>query len=86
MYVNVVLAWLFAAKKQLMSNLTVYLDQSYNKTPAVVKFLEHEHKGREALAAYHTEKHGLPPRKRKPYELEDQTLLDEQYKALYGAR
>lgn len=86
MFVNVVLAWLFAAKRQLMSNLTMFIEQAYNKTPAMSKFLEHEQRGREALAAYHSEKHKLHKRKHKSYNLEDQTLLDEQYAALYGAR
>jgi hypothetical protein len=83
MYVNVVLAWLFAAKRQLMSNLSVYLEQVFNKTPATAKFLEHEHKAREALAAFHRDKRELPGRKRKSYDLHDKTLLDEQYAAMY---
>lgn len=83
MYVNVVLAWLFAAKRQLMSNLSVYLEQVYNKTPATAKFLEHEHKAREALAAFHRDKQMLPGKKRKSYDLHDKTLLDEQYAAMY---
>lgn len=83
MYVNVVLAWLFAAKRQMMTNLTVYIAQAFNPTPAMGKFLEHEHKGREAFAAYHKYKRELPVRKHKPYHLEDQALLAEQYAALY---
>jgi hypothetical protein len=84
MYVNVVLAWLFAAKGQLMSNLAVYIAQAFNKTPAMSKFLEHEHEGRRARSEFHRYKHQLPEKKRKLYDLNDQRLLDEQYQALYG--
>lgn len=84
MYVNVVLAWLFAAKRQVMSNLAVYIEQAFNKTPAMLRFIEHEHKGREAFAAYHRYKKELPKRKHKSYHLEDQDLLTEQYVTLYG--
>lgn len=84
MYVNVVLAWLFAAKSQIMSNLTVFIDQAYNKTPAMLKFLEHEHTGREARAAYHKYKNELPRKKHGSYTLQDQTLLQEQHAAMYG--
>lgn len=83
LYVNVVLAWLFAAKRQIMSNLSVYIEQAFNKTPAMTKFLEHEHKGREAFAAFRGYKKDLPPRKRKSYTLEDANLLAEQHAALY---
>ena len=84
MYVNVVLAWLFAAKRQLMSNLTVYIDQAYNKTPAMQQFLTHERSGRQALADYHRIKAQLPPKKRKSLDLADSHTLDEQHRALYG--
>ena len=84
LYVHVVLAWLFAAKSQLMSNLAAYIRDQGHMTPKMEEFLGHDHKGREALDAYHKYKHELPLRKRKQYELADQTLLDEQYRALHG--
>jgi hypothetical protein len=83
MYVNVVLAWLFAAKSQLMSNLAVYMEQSYVKTPTIAKFLEHEHQGREARAAFHGYKSQLPRREHSKYNLADKTLLTEQYTAMH---
>lgn len=83
MYVNVVLAWLFAAKSQLMSNLAVYIEQTYEKTPAMAKFLEHEHQGREARAAYHQYKTQLPRREHSKYTLADKTLLTEQYNEMH---
>ena len=83
MYVNVVLAWLFAAKSQLMSNLAVYIEQTYVKTPAMDKFLDHEHKGREARSAYHQYKAQIPRREHSKYTLADKALLTEQYEKMH---
>lgn len=83
LFVNVVLAWLFAAKRQLMSNLAVYCEQLYVKDAAVVKFLEHENKAHQALTSFHHFKKMLPEKKHKSYVLQDQNLLDEQYAALH---
>lgn len=84
LFVNVVLAWLFAAKSQLMSNLAAYINDQGRRTPVMEKFLQYSHVGKEALEAYHGYKHQLTPKKPKKYNLQDATLLDEQHKALYG--
>ncbi len=84
LFVNAVLAWLFAAKSQLMANLAAYIEDLTVKTDDMEKYLHHSKQGREALAAFHAFKHKLPPKKSKGYTLQDSTILDEQHKALYG--
>lgn len=84
LFVNAVMAWLFAAKSQLMANLAAYIEDQGRKTDDMAKFLRHSREGREALAAFHSFKHKLPPRKSKGYTLQDSNILDEQHKALYG--
>lgn len=86
MYVNVVMAWLFAAKRQLMSNLAKFIVTQEKKTAEMEKFLEHNRLGIEARTRYKADKHYLGLRTHAhPYHLQDRDLLSEQHAHLYPA-
>lgn len=84
MYVNVVLAWLFAAKRQLMTTLAKYISDQYVKTADMVKFLEENEKGVNARRAYRTDKNFLGAKHHAhPYDLHDKEVLARQHSILY---
>lgn len=85
MYVNVVLAWLFAAKRQAMTALAKFIQDQPSKTPDMIQFLEENKKGIAARADYRADKEFLGPRHHAhPYDLHDRTILARQHEILYG--
>ena len=78
-YVNVVLSWMFAAKRQLMADLAEYIKDAPTKTADMSKFLEHNEKGVNARKAFKQDKAFLGPKHRQnPYSLADEDLLRKQ--------
>ena len=86
LYVNVVLSWLFAAKRQLMANLAEYIKDAPTKTADMAKFLDHNTKGVNARKAYRTDKDFLGVKHHAhPYTLADEALLQQQRDAFHGS-
>jgi hypothetical protein len=84
MYVNVVLAWLFAAKRQLMTTLAKFIDEQSSKSADMIQFLEENNKGVNARRAYRTDKTFLGAKHHaRPYDLHDKALLAKQHAILY---
>jgi hypothetical protein len=84
-YVNVALSWLFAAKRQLMSNLAAYIRAAPTKTADMSKFLEHNEKGVKARQAFKADKDFLGPKHRaNSYKLDDEDLLKTQREDLHS--
>lgn len=85
-YVNVVLAWLFAAKRQLMNILEVMLEQIQNKDEMVKEYIAESKKGKEARAKCMQHKHTLGLRHHaNPYNIQDAADLKHQYTLIHGA-
>ena len=85
-YVNVVLAWLFAAKKQLMYTLTVYLKEHKPGDSTALKFIRESEAGAEARKQFKNWKAKLPKREPRAEPFPDHDVLEEQYKALHPHR
>lgn len=82
-FVTVVLAWLFAAKKQLMYTLTVYLKAHKAADSAAAKFIRESEAGAEARKQFKNWKTKLPKREPRTVPFPDHDVLEEQYKALH---
>lgn len=82
-YVNVVLAWLFAAKKQLMYTMTAYLKQTKPEDPMASKFVRESEAGSAARAAFKQHKAELKQRAPRNPPFKDHALMEEQYQALH---
>lgn len=82
-YVNVVLAWLFAAKKQLMYTLTVYLKANKATDPDVARFIHESEAGAAARTEFKNIKATLKQRAPREPPFKDHALMEEQYKALH---
>ena len=79
-YVNVALAWLFAAKRQLMAIVEADVEQMADKTPRMEAFVKACKEGRQAREQYLTHKNFLGVKKHKnKYHLEDQEDLAYQH-------
>jgi hypothetical protein len=85
-YVNVVIAWLFAAKRQLMSTLEADLKKKPS-TPSIKEFIEESDKGREARSHYKTHKEALGHKHHTAgkYTLQDEEDLKHQHDVIYGS-
>ena len=82
-YVNVALAWLFAAKRQLMAIVEADVEQMADMTPKKEAFVNACKEGRQAREQYLSHKHFLGVKKHKnKYELEDQEDLEHQHNRL----
>lgn len=85
-YVNVALAWLFAAKRQLMAIVEADVEQMADKTPRMKAFVKACKEGRQAREQYLTHKNFLGVKKHKnKYELADQEDLEYQHNRLSHA-
>ena len=82
-YVNVVLAWLFAAKKQLMYTMTAYLKQAKPDDPMAHKFVFESEAGSAARTGFKKHKALLKPRAPRNPPFKDHALMEEQYQALH---
>ena len=85
-YVNVALAWLFAAKRQLMTTLAKFIqDQPRGERSADMnKFLEENEKGVNSRRAYRQDKELLGQKHHAhPYDLHDKAVLARQHAMLY---
>lgn len=85
-YVNVVLAWLFAAKKQLMWTLTVYLKKHKAGDAEAEKFVHESEAGAAARTQFKEFKAKLPTRAPRGPPLKDHAALEHQYVALHPHR
>jgi hypothetical protein len=85
-YVNVVIAWLFAAKRQLMSILEADLKKKAS-TPSIQEFIEESDKGREARKHYKAHKEALGHKHHTSgkYNLQDEADLKHQHDVFYGS-
>ena len=82
-YVNVALAWLFAAKRQLMAIVEADVEQMADMTPRMEAFVKACKEGRQAREQYLTHKNFLGVKKHKnKYHLEDQEDLAYQHDRL----
>ena len=82
-YVNVALAWLFAAKRQLMAIVEADVEQMADMTPRMEAFVKACKEGRQAREQYLTHKNFLGVKKHKnKYHLEDQRDLEYQHNRL----
>jgi hypothetical protein len=85
-YANVVLAWLFAAKKQLMFTLTVYLKTHKVDDAQARKFIHESEAGADARAKFKELKAQLPHREPRAPFFADHAALEEQHAALHAHR
>jgi hypothetical protein len=84
-FVNVVIAWLFAAKRQLMSILEADL-KKMDGAPKIQEFIQESDKGREARAHYKTHKEALNGRHHSgKYDLQDEEDIRHQHSVFYGS-
>jgi hypothetical protein len=85
-YANVVLAWLFAAKKQLMYTLTIYLKKHKEGDKQAMKFIENSEAGAAARTKFKEWKAKLSHRApREPF-FADHAQLEDQYRDLHVHR
>jgi len=85
-YVNVALAWLFAAKRQLMTVVEADVKAITARTPMMESFIEGCDQGREARRRYLEHKHALGVKSHShSYELEDQPDIKHQHDVFYGS-
>ena len=85
-YVNVVLAWLFAAKKQLMWTLTVYLRTKKAGDSMADKFVSDSEAGSDARAKFKEFKAKLHKRAPREPAFPDHAALEHQYAVLHPHR
>lgn len=86
-YLNVALAWLFAAKRQLMTIVEADVKKIANKTQKMQDFINACDAGREARNHYLKHKHALGVKKHKdPYHLADEHDLKHQHDVFYGSK
>lgn len=85
-YVNVALAWLFAAKRQLMNILETMIEKKMIKTGKEQEYISESKKGKEARNEYLKHKHALGVRHHaNPYNIQDAADLKHQYDLFHGA-
>ena len=85
-YVNVALAWLFAAKRQLMTVVEADVKAITARTPMMESFIEGCDQGREARRRYLEHKHALGVKSHShSYELQDQADIKHQHDVFYGS-
>lgn len=82
-YAKVVLAWLFAAKKQLMRSLTVYMRDNAGDDPDADRFVYESEAGDAARATVKRLQKKLPRRSHHKQTFEDFDLLVQQYDKLH---
>ena len=82
-YAKVVLAWLFAAKKQLMQSLTVYMKENSGDDPDTDRFVFESEAGAAARAKVKGLQKKIPRRSHHKQTFEDFDLLLQQYDKLH---
>ena len=84
-YVNVALAWLFAAKRQLMTILEADVKRIPSRTPKMDEFIAACEKGRQARKHYHDHKTALGVKHHSgSYTLNDKHYLEYQRDRMFG--